>query len=101
MVTKILIESGFVKAEWRNRSSEKLWNDGFLVNVYDFTIAGVTTKRVEVNHALVWSSDKDKPQIDSITRKMMGALELAGIETKLMESDHFFNTVRIEYKESN
>ena len=101
LVTKILVEAGFAKAEWRNRSTEKLWNDGFLVSTYDLTIAGVTTKRVEINYALVHSTDRDKPAIDAMTRRMMGALELAGIETELLDDDHFFNTIRISTKESN
>jgi hypothetical protein len=98
-VTKILTEAGFAKAEWRSRATEKLWNDGFMVSTYDLTIAGVTTKRVEVNYAFVHSTDKDKPAIDAMTRRLMGALELAGIQTEIIESDWSYNTIRISYTE--
>ena len=96
-ITKLLVESGFNKAEWRNRSTEKLWNDGFLISVYDWTFSGTTTKRLEVNHQLVWANDSDKPAIDEVTAKMFEVIQASGIEAELIVSDHFYNTIRISY----
>jgi hypothetical protein len=32
MINKILIDAGFTKALWRNRETERLWNNGFLIS---------------------------------------------------------------------
>jgi hypothetical protein len=97
-ITKLLIESGFTKAEWRSRSLEKLWNDGFLISVYDWNYSGTTTKRLEVNHQLAGSwNDSAKPEIDAVTAKMFQVIQEAGIEVELIVSDHFLNTIRISY----
>jgi hypothetical protein len=96
-ITKLLLEAGFVKAEWRNRNTEKLWNDGFLISVYDWAYSGETTKRLEVNHQLVWARESDKPAIDAMTAKMFETIQASGIEAQLIVSDHYFNTIRISY----
>jgi hypothetical protein len=97
-ITKLLVEAGFSKAEWQNRSSEKLRNDGFLISLYDLTIAGVTTYRLEVNHHLAGSwKDSAKPEIDVVTAQMFEAIQNAGIEAELIVSDYWLNSVRISY----
>jgi hypothetical protein len=97
-ITKLLVEAGFIKAEWRNRSTEKLWNDGFLISLYDWTYSGVTTKRLEINHQLAGSwKDSAKPDIDSVTAKMFEAIQVAGYDAELIVSDHYLNTIRISF----
>jgi hypothetical protein len=96
-ITKLLVEAGFTKAEWRNRSSEKLWNDGFLVSVYDWAYSGTRTKRIEINHQLVWARESDKPAIDAVTAKMFEVIQNAGYEAQLIVSDYYYNTIRISY----
>ena len=96
-ITKLLVEAGFTKAEWRNRSTEKLWNDGFLISLYDWTYSGITTKRIEINHQLVWAKDSDKPAIDAVTAQMFQTLQDAGYEAELIVSDHYYNTIRISF----
>jgi hypothetical protein len=97
-ITKLLIESGFTKAEWRSRSLEKLWNDGFLISFYDWNYSGTTTKRLEINHQLAGSwKDDAKSDIDAMTAKMFEVIQAAGIEAELIASDYYLNTIRISY----
>lgn len=97
-ITKLLLEAGFVKAEWRNRNTEKLWNDGFLISVYDWAYSGETTRRLEVNHQLAGSwKDDSKSDIDAMTAKMFEAIQQAGVEAELIVSDHWLNTIRISF----
>lgn len=100
-VKTALINAGFIKAEWRNRSTEKLWNDGFLVSNSETWVRVGDTQQVTrqaiitVDWAMQYLKDSDAPHINAMTSKMSDALSAAGIAHKLVDGGSWANYIQI------
>ena len=99
-VKNALINAGFVKAEWRNRSSEKLHNSGFLASHSEIWVKDSETDRVVMQKVIMvdwvmkYSKDSDAPHINSMINQMSEALTAAGIAHTVAEYS-WANAIRI------
>jgi hypothetical protein len=81
-VTKTLLEAGFIKAEWKSRAKETLWNDGFIL-AEAFSWTGDRILDLEY-HVANWNR-YNKQEVSQILMNMSEILTSAGLEHKLID----------------
>lgn len=91
-VTKTLLEAGFIKAEWRSRAKETIWNDGFMIH-QSSGWRGENFLDLEY-HVSNWNR-YNKQEISQIIFNMSEVLTSAGLEHQVHDfSDEMAASIR-------
>ena len=81
MINKILKDEGFIKAEWRNRETEKLWNDGYLVTEVKSWLSLTTSETCYfIEYAYQNWNNFDADEIHENIMGMALALKIKGLD---------------------